>query len=123
MTTGLIAAQANSWLDGLTGFWVELHTADPGAAGTTSTCTGSVGASRKQSTMNAAAAGSKAQSAGGSWSAWDGGSVTVTHIAVWTASSAGTCLFTGALTAGKAMTNGDTFNLTSLSIAITPLAA
>ena len=123
MTTGLIAANANTLLDSMSGFWVELHTADPGAAGTTATCTGAVGSVRKQSTMNAASAGSKSQSAGGSWAVWDGGSVTITHITVWSLITAGVALFTGALTAGKAITNGDTFNLTSLSVAFTPIAA
>src|SRR5512135_517752 len=98
-------------------------TAEPGAEGTTSACTGTVGASRKQSTMSAASGGSKAQSAGGSWTAWDGGSVTITNISVWTALTSGTFQFSGLLTASKAITNGDTFNLTSLSIALTPIAA
>jgi hypothetical protein len=123
MTTGIANGIANGWLDGMSGWFVGLHTADPGAAGATSQCTGSVGGSRKASTMNAAAAGSKAQSAGGSWVAWDGGSVTISHISCFTLVTAGVFQFSGALTAGKAITNGDTFNLTSLSVALTPIAA
>jgi hypothetical protein len=123
VTTGIASGIANAWLDGMTGWFVGLHTADPGVAGTTSPCTGSVGGVRKASTMNGASAGSKSQSAGGAWAAWDGGSVTITHISVWTLITAGVFQFSGALTSGKAITNGDTFNLTTLTVAITPIAA
>jgi hypothetical protein len=133
VTTGLATTNlANKWLDmlGASAFtapsaaWMELHTADPGAAGTTSTCTGTVGASRKQITWSAASAGSKAATTTlPSWTAWDGGSVTISHIAVWDASTSGTFLYSGALTTPRAITNGDTFNVTSHSVALTPLAA
>ena len=123
MAEGIASGIANGWLDGMSGWFVQLHTANPGAAGTTSPCTGTVGGVRKASTMNAASAGSKAQSAGGSWASWDGGSVTITSISVWTLITSGTFQFSGALTASKAITNGDTYNQTSLSVAITPIAA
>ena len=73
--------------------------------------------------MNSASGGSKSQSAGGSWAGWDGGSVTISHISVWTLITAGTFQFSGALTAGKAITNGDTYNQTSLTVTLTPIAA
>jgi hypothetical protein len=123
MTTGIASGIANAWLDGLSGWFVGLHTADPGAAGTTSPCTGAVGAVRKASTMGSSVAGSKPQTAGGSWVGWDGGSVSISHISVWTLITAGVLQFTGALTAPKAITNGDTYNQTSLTIALTPIAA
>lgn len=131
MTVGLSTANlANKWLDmlGATAFtapaatWVELHTADPGAAGTTSV---SSTTARKQLTWSAASAGSKAITATlPSWTAWAGtnGEV-VTHVAVFDASTAGTFLFSVALTASKTVNTGDTLNLTSLTVSLTPLAA
>lgn len=101
---------------------VELHTADPGAAGTTSTATGS-GATRNAVTFSAASSGAVASSNTPSWSSWTGGSVTLSHIAIWDAASAGTFLYSAALTTSKAITNGDTFTLSSLSVSLSPLAA
>lgn len=123
MTVGVIAAIANGWLDGTFATatcYVKLHTADPGAAGTTGAAVGD--ATRKQATMAAASGGSKAASASvGPWT--NGGtSETLTHLSLWTAAAAGTLNLTGALTAGQAWVNTNTFTLTSLSIAITPVA-
>jgi hypothetical protein len=73
--------------------------------------------------MNSASAGSKSQSAGGSWAVWDGGSVTISHVSVWTLITAGVFQFSGQLTTGKAITNGDTYNQTTLTISLTPIAA
>jgi hypothetical protein len=98
---------------------VELHTADPGAAGTTSTATGS-GATRVAVTFSAASGGAVASSNTPSWA---GGSVTISHIAIWDATSAGNVLYTAALTTSKAVTNGDTFTLSSLSVSLAPLMA
>ncbi len=139
MTTGLAATTlANKWLDMLggtaftapAGFYAQLHTADPGAAGTTSPCSGASSAgTRKSVSWSAASAGSKSMSNTPSWTTWDGGSVTVSHISTWDAAgsgnpaSGGNYMLSGALSSGKAMTNGDTFNLTSLSVALTPIAA
>jgi hypothetical protein len=101
---------------------VELHTADPGAAGTTSTATGS-GATRVAVTFSAASGGAVASSNTPSWASWTGGSVTISHIAIWDATSAGNVLYTAALTTSKAVTNGDTFTLSSLSVSLAPLMA
>jgi hypothetical protein len=131
VTTGLAATTlANKWLDMLAGTaftapagtFIQLHTADPGAAGTTATISGET--DRSQVTWSAASAGSKAMASNpGAWATWAGGAVTVSHISAWDAASAGNFLFSGALTTPKAITNGDTFNLTSLSVAFTPIAA
>ena len=140
MTVGLAATTlANKWLDllGGTAFttpggtWSQLHTADPGASGTTSPCSGASSAgTRKAISWAAAAGGSKAaQATFPSWTNWDGGSVTITHLSQWDAvgsgnpASGGNYFFSAALTSGKPITNGDTFNLTSLSVALTPIAA
>jgi len=130
MTVGLSAVQlANKWLDMLggtaftapTNSWVELHTADPGASGTTGVSAGST--TRRSVTWAAASAGSKAMSSmSGTWT--NGGtSETISHIAVFDASTAGNFLFSVALTASKAWASGDTFTLTTLTFAFTPIAA
>ena len=124
MTVGVAASVANGWLDGTFATatcWVKLHTADPGAAGATAAAAGD--ATRKQATMAAAASGSKAAS--GSVGPWTNGGTTETlsHISLWSASSAGTFNLSAALTASQAWVATNTFTLTSLSISITPLAA
>jgi hypothetical protein len=130
VTTGLSAANlANKWLDmlGATAFsaptntYVKLHTGDPGSAGTSNA---SANTTRVVLAWSAASAGSKAITATlPSWAAWASGSETISHISVWDNLTVGNFLFSGALTASKPMTNGDTLNLTSMSIAHTPIAA
>lgn len=124
MTRGIAASAANGWLDGTFATatcFVKLHTADPGAAGATAAAVGS--ATRVQATMAAASAGSKAMtSMASSWT--NGGTTeTLTDISLWTAASAGTFNGSCALTASQPWVSTNTFSLTSLSIAITPIAA
>jgi hypothetical protein len=130
MTVGLSAVNtANAWLNvisgttftGAAGSFVQIHTGDPGAAGTTAVSVGS--ATRQTLSWSAASAGSKAIS--GAPTAWTNGGTTetLTHISVWSASSAGTFYFSGALTASQPWGSGNTFTLTSLSVALTPIAA
>jgi hypothetical protein len=124
MTTGVTAAVANGWLDGTFATatcFVKLHTADPGAAGATAAAVGST--TRVQATMAAAASGSKAMTSMASTWTNGGTSETLTHISLWTASTAGTFNGSAALTASQAWVSTNTFTLTSLSIAITPIAA
>lgn len=122
MTTGFGAAGlANVWLDQLDGSAVKLHTGDPGVAGTSNA---SAETTRKALTFSAASAGSKAAVATlPSWATWSAGSETLTHISLWTATSGGTFRLSLPLTASKAVANGDTVNLTSLTIALIPIAA
>lgn len=124
-TTGL----ANLWLDTLGGaaatpgttLYVKLHTADPGASGTTAA---SANTTRVALTWSAASAGSKAITTTlPAWATWAAGSETLTHISVWDASTAGNFRFSAALAASKSITNGDTLTLSSLSFALSPLAA
>lgn len=126
MAVGFAAGVVNGWLDGTFATatcWVQLHTADPGAAGTTAISGGD--ATRKQATMAAASGGSKAMTgSAGPWTE-DGtpASETLTHISLWTASSAGTFNGSAALSASQAWASTNTFTLTSLTISITPIAA
>jgi hypothetical protein len=124
MAVGLAASVVNGWLDGTFATatcYVKLHTADPGASGATAAAAGDT--TRKQATMAAASAGSKAMT--GSAGPWTNGgtSETLSHISLWTASAAGTFQGSAALTASQAWVNTNTFTLTSLSIAVTPIAA
>ena len=103
------------------GTFVKLHTADPGAAGATAP---SANITRVALTWSAASAGSKAITATlPSWASWASGPETISHISVWDASTAGNFLYSVALTVAKAVTNGDTLNLTAHSISFTPIAA
>lgn len=92
-------------------FTIKLHTADPGASGTTAEVTG--GSYAAQScTMNAASSGSSALNADVPFTGMP--AVTVTHMSIW--DKAGTPLFIGgfALTASQTIgTAGATFTLTA----------
>lgn len=130
MTVGAAATTlANKWLDVVSGTtftapsntYVKLHTGDPGSAGTANA---SANTTRVILAWSAASAGSKAITTTlPSWATWAAGSETITHISVWDNLTAGNFLYSVALTASKPVTNGDTLNLTSHSISITPIAA
>lgn len=124
MTVGLAAAAVNGWLDGTfatASCFVKLHTGDPGSAGATAAAAGDT--TRKNPTMAAASGGSKAMT--GTAGPWTNVSTTETlsHISFWTLSAAGTFNGSAALTASQAWVNTNTFTLTSLSIAVAPIAA
>jgi len=130
VTVGLSAANlANKVLDGITRtgsfptagtLYVKLHTGDPGAS---AAANASAVTTRQSATFGSAASGGVATMTNQpSWSMTT--SESISHISLWDASSAGNCLWTGALTGGaKAVANGDTFNLTSLTLTLSPIAA
>lgn len=115
MATGLSATAANAALDAALalGGWVQLHTGDPGSAGTANVATETT---RKQATWRASASGATSQSNALTWTSI-AGSQDATHFTVWTASTNGTFLISGTVTA-NAYTAGDTF-----TVAIDALAA
>lgn len=125
MTAGLAAADANAKLNvwrnttytGVNAF-CKLHTGDPGSAGTANASTVTT---RNAITWSAASAGSMSLSSlsGFSMTATE----TITHISIWDASSAGNFLASAALTASKNVTNGDTLTISTLTVALTPIAA
>src|SRR3954471_15084814 len=128
MAVGLHAVNlANAWLNMLAGTAftapaaraVKLHTGDPGSAATSNV---SSVTTRPTVTWSAASAGAKAMSNTPSWATWAGtnGEV-VTHISLWDSTTAGNFLLSAALTASKTVNTGDTLNLTSLSVAFTPI--
>lgn len=131
-TVGLSATNlANAWLNSMRGggagttftapatLFAECHTADPGAAGTTAVSTGI--ATRTAMSFAAASAGSMSLTATVSFSAT--GADTITHVAVFSASTAGTFYMSAALTASKTVANGDTLSLATFTFSLAPLAA
>lgn len=115
MATGLAPATANAFLDALgnatnytapTEFWVKLHTGDPGSAGTSNAATETT---RKQVSFGAASGGAISNDAAITWTNV-AGSEDYTHWSGWTASTGGTFLFSGTVTA-NAVTTGDTFTV------------
>jgi hypothetical protein len=131
VTAGLSATNvANGWLNTLragSNFtaiatpFIKLHTGDPGSAGASNAAAGST--TRVAITFAAASAGSISQN--GTAPQWTNGgtSETITHISCWDASTSGNFLWSAALTASQAWVSGNTFTLTSSSIALTPIAA
>lgn len=130
MAVGLASGVANKMLDAVAGrttytaetaVYVQLHIGDPGAAGTSNTATETT---RKAVTFgSAAASGTIANTAALTWTAISG-SQDATHFSAWTASSAGTFLFSGTVTA-NAYTAGDTFEIAigDLDVTLTNIAA
>jgi hypothetical protein len=118
---GLITAEANTLLDSLgsTFQWIQMHVGPPGAAGTANVA---VNNTRKQATWASASGASKATSADLAWVSV-AGTETYTHFTAWTASSSGTCGFSGGLIA-PAVTVGDNFSIIAGTLALSlPVAA
>lgn len=126
MTVGITQAQANAFLTVYRGtaaplvsaVYVELHVGDPGAAGTTNP---SALTTRNAITWNAASGGSMTLLTLSSFSMT--ASETITHVALWTAASAGTFLQSAALTASVPVINGSTLSFSSFTLSFTPIAA
>jgi hypothetical protein len=130
---------AHKWLTVISGTtftatatsYAQMHVGNPGAAGTANPVPSGANASiRKALSWGAPSSGSMAAVATfPSWTSWDAGAQTLTSVSVWDAAGTGTpatggnFYFSAILSASKAVSNGDTFNLTSLSIGLTPLAA
>ncbi len=130
MAVGLASAICNSILDALcrnvawtqpAAFWVKLHTADPGAAGTTAAAANTT---RKQATMSAASAGAITNSAALDWTNVPNAE-TYSHVSFWDASTAGTFLGSDDLAVARTVAVGDNFSIAigDLDLNLTPVAA
>ena len=122
MAVGLAVGRANAFLDSeLATVYVQLHTGDPGAAGTANAATGD--ASRKAVTHASASGGSAAIS--GTNPSWSnaGASETITHLSYWSASSGGTFKGSSQLQNSRAWASGDTLTLVVDTWALTPIAS
>jgi hypothetical protein len=135
MTAGLAPSLVSGWLNTLrttgnggaaysavAGTFIQLHTGDPGAAGTANI---SVGSTTRNSFIFSSSSSGSALSLGTAPSAWTNGgtSETLTHISVWTASTAGTFLHSVVLTASKAWASGDLYNQNTLTASLGAQAA
>ncbi len=119
MTTGLSSYYADAVLNvrratSFTSFteYLKLHTADPGASGTTAA---SAETTRKALSYGAPStvSGNRSMTATAvSWTAWSAGSETISHVSSFDASSAGNFIESAALASSKAVANGDTLTIT-----------
>ena len=112
MAEGLAAVAANAHLDAdwTTYSWIKLHVGAT-AVGTANPATETT---RKQVTGASASAGAKASNVALTWTSV-AGSEDYTQFSAWTASTAGTCGWTGSITANP-VTAGDTFTVASGSL-------
>lgn len=94
--------------------YVKLHLADAGEDGTVSPA---VNTSRQAVTWATAASGSIASSATLTWTSVST-TETYSHWSLWDNSTAGNCLWTGALSSSAAVTAGDTFQITALTLSL-----
>lgn len=94
--------------------YLKLHTGDPGEDCTDNAATE---ATRKSTSWSAASSGSIATSATVEWTNVST-TETYTHWSMWDASTAGNPLWSGALSASAAVTAGDTFQITSLTLSL-----
>ena len=118
MATGLSVANANSFLDWLfngtampaapAGCWIQLHTGDPGAAGTANIA-GNATREDLRAAMANAASGTITSDAQIAWSTAEVDTAEdYTHWTAWSANAAGTFLCSGVMTA-NAVQIGDEF--------------
>ena len=130
MATGLSAGIAQSILNALcrnvawtqpAGFYIKLHTGDPGAAGTTAAFGDTT---RKGATFSAAAGdGTITTSADVDWTNVSAAG-TVTHVSFWSASSGGTYLGSDDLTTPRTLAIGDNFTILAgdVDLSLAPIA-
>lgn len=105
--------------------YVALALGDPGAAGTANPTS----VTTRVVVTFAAPAGTDPRTVSltgtaPSWASWAGTSpTTISHIAIWSAVTAGSFLYSAVLTASKTVTTGDTFTLSSLQVGLGGIAA
>jgi len=97
-----------------TNVYVKLHTGDPGEAATSNNATE---ATRKVAAWAVAASGAIATSATLEWTNVST-TETYSHWSLWDALTAGNALWTGALSTSAAVTAGDTFQITTLTLSL-----
>ena len=94
--------------------YVKLHTGDAGEDGTTNAASNTT---RQSVSFSSAASGSMASSAAVTWTNVPA-TETYSHFSLWDASSAGNCLWSGALSSSASVSAGDTFQITSLTLTL-----
>ena len=94
--------------------YVKLHLGDPGEAATSNAA---VEDTRKSAAWASAASGAIATSATLEWTNV-AATETFTHWSMWDNLTAGNALWSGALSTSAAVTAGDTFQITSLTLSL-----
>jgi hypothetical protein len=94
--------------------YLKLHLGDPGEDGTGNPAAETT---REAVTFNASSGGSKTSTATVEWTLVST-TETYSHWSLWDASTAGNCLWYGALSANASVTAGDTFEITSLTLTL-----
>jgi hypothetical protein len=119
MADGLSVAVADAALTTITGTdaaYIQLHTGDPGSAGTSNV---SSVTTREAVTWGSASAGSIAASNQPAWTSWAGMNGEVdTDLSFWSLSSSGTFGLSMQMSSGVTMDTGDSLTLTSITITI-----
>lgn len=87
--------------------YMSLHSADPGETGANEIAGGSY--ARKTVAFNAAVVGHTDNAADLTWA--DMPAVTLTHVGIWDAASAGNYLYSAILSSPKVIAAGDTFKV------------
>lgn len=96
--------------------YAQLHTGDPGSAGTSNV---SSVTTREAVTWASASAGSIAASNSPAWTSWAGtNGENVNDLSFWSLSSSGTFGLSMALASGVTMDTGDSLTLTSVTVSI-----
>jgi hypothetical protein len=94
--------------------YVKLHTGDAGEDGTSNAASETT---RKVAAWATASSGAIATSATLEWTNV-ASTETYSHWSLWDALTSGNCLWTGALSSSAAVTAGDTFQITSLTLSL-----
>lgn len=119
MADGLSTTVANAALNNIVGTnanYAQLHTGDPGSAGTANV---SSVTTRESVTWNSASGGSVSASNEPEWTSWAGTSPeTDTDISLWSASSSGTFGLSMELSSSVEMETGDSLTLTEIEITL-----
>jgi hypothetical protein len=94
--------------------YVKLHTGDAGEDGTSNAASETT---RKVAAWATASSGAIATSATLEWTNV-ASTETYSHWSMWDALTSGNCLWTGALSSSAAVTAGDTFQITTLTLSL-----
>jgi hypothetical protein len=100
-----------------TAVYVSLHTADPGETGANEVSGG--GYARQQVTFNAPVVGAQTTMTNSALLRWDNmPAVTITHVGLWDAASAGNPLWFGPLSAPVNLAAGSAFEIAAGSLTV-----
>jgi hypothetical protein len=97
--------------------YLSLHTGAPGETGASSEVSGG-GYARQAITFGAASAGTATNANSPSFTASGANFGTISHAAIFDASTSGNCLWQGALTSSKTINDGDTFQMPSGQLSV-----